>query len=313
MAIDTTAPRTRRTIIMGAVGGLAAWAASAIGRPEPVHAHDPDDVALGDTNTGGHTTTIVCDGEPALEGHSLDVHGVIGRTDSTDAGKGVAGYASAVNTTGETWGVYGESASTGGTGVYGTSPGTGVSGSADSANGTGVSGSGGKYGVWGQPGIPAGIGVYGWGGPSTGVIGYSGVIDMGEPPPAARPKTGVFGYSDIDSAAVGVRGESTAGTGVRGQATSGTGGYFASTSGAALAVVGKATFSRSKRVTIGAGSSSLKVTLAGVTTSSLVFAVLHSNRAGVYVQAVVPASGSFTIYLNKAVTSATYVAYFVVN
>jgi hypothetical protein len=43
------------------------------------------------------------------------------------------------------------------------------------------------------------------------------------------------------------------------------------------------------------------------------FAVHHNNRAGIYVRAVIPSSGSFTIYLNKAVTSATNVAYFVVN
>ena len=38
-----------------------------------------------------------------------------------------------------------------------------------------------------------------------------------------------------------------------------------------------------------------------------------SMGAVVYVIAVVPASGYFTIYLNKAVTSTTYVGYFVHN
>jgi hypothetical protein len=41
--------------------------------------------------------------------------------------------------------------------------------------------------------------------------------------------------------------------------------------------------------------------------------VLHSNRASRYVRAVVPTTGSFTIYLNTSVTSATYVAWFVIN
>lgn len=81
----------------------------------------------------------------------------------------------------------------------------------------------------------------------------------------------------------------------------------------ALAVHGKVVFSRSGKSTLGAGKSALKVTLAGVTSSSRVFAVLHSNRSGRYVRAVVPTTGSFTIYLNTTVTSATYIAWFIIN
>jgi hypothetical protein len=55
------------------------------------------------------------------------------------------------------------------------------------------------------------------------------------------------------------------------------------------------------------------VTLAGTSSASRVFAVLHSNRAGRYVRAVVPTTGSFTIYLNTTVTSATYIAWFVLD
>ena len=51
--------------------------------------------------------------------------------------------------------------------------------------------------------------------------------------------------------------------------------------------------------------------MAGVTSTSKVFAVLNSNRSGRYVRAVVPATGKFTIYLNTSVSSSTYVAYFV--
>ena len=60
-------------------------------------------------------------------------------------------------------------------------------------------------------------------------------------------------------------------------------------------------------------ASSVKINLKGTTSSSRVFAVLHSNRASRYVRAVVPTTGSFTIYLNASVTSATYVAWFVIN
>ena len=78
-------------------------------------------------------------------------------------------------------------------------------------------------------------------------------------------------------------------------------------------VRGKALFSRSGRTTIAAGQSTKKINLTGVTWSSLVFAVLRSNRSGRYVRAVVPTTGSFTIYLNTSVTSSTYVVWFVVN
>jgi hypothetical protein len=154
----------------------------------------------------------------------------------------------------------------------------------------------------------AGAGVTGDSVSGVGVSGYS------------IHNTGVFGSSDEGSAVysygpkgVGVTGATVTGTGIVGSADTGVGGHFKAAVGTALRVDGKARFSRSKRVTIRAGRSSRKVTLAGVTTASLVFAVLHSNRSGYYVRAVVPASGYFTIYLNKALTSATYVAYFVVN
>lgn len=81
----------------------------------------------------------------------------------------------------------------------------------------------------------------------------------------------------------------------------------------ALDVRGKVRFSRSGRSTILTGRSSIKVNLLGVTTSSRVFAVLHSNRSGRYVRAVVPTTGSFTIYLNTTVTANTFIAWFVIN
>jgi hypothetical protein len=81
----------------------------------------------------------------------------------------------------------------------------------------------------------------------------------------------------------------------------------------ALDVQGKVKFSRSSRVSIGTGKSSVKVTKGGVTSSSRIFAVLASNRSGRYVRAVVPTTGSFTIYLNTTLTSAAFVNYFIIN
>jgi hypothetical protein len=124
------------------------------------------------------------------------------------------------------------------------------------------------------------------------------------------PDTGVYG-----SGSIGVEG--FGGWGVAGFAngTTGSVGVLAQADlpNRALYVDGKAHFSRSGRATIGTGKSSIKVTLAGTSSASRVFAVLHSNRAGRYVRAVVPTTGSFTIYLNTTVTSATYIAWFVLD
>lgn len=54
-------------------------------------------------------------------------------------------------------------------------------------------------------------------------------------------------------------------------------------------------------------------TRAGVSTSSLIIATPRTNRAGVFVQSVVPGAGRFTIYLNKKVAGATGVAYMILG
>lgn len=137
-----------------------------------------------------------------------------------------------------------------------------------------------------------------WGdSPDDGVVGtggLSGVLGIGG-------GTGVVGIGDDGVVGVGGPG----GAGVRAVADTAT--------DVGLAVTGKVQFSRSGRATILAGRSSIKVNLAGTTTSSRVFAVLHSNRSGRYVRAVVPTTGSFTIYLNTTVTASTWIAWFVIN
>jgi hypothetical protein len=83
--------------------------------------------------------------------------------------------------------------------------------------------------------------------------------------------------------------------------------------GTALSAQGKIRFNRSGKTTITAGHSSKKVTLSGVASSSMVFAVLAQSRVGRYVRAVVPASGYFTIYLNGTVSSNTAISWFVLD
>jgi hypothetical protein len=150
---------------------------------------------------------------------------------------------------------------------------------------------------------------------TTGVYGYAPTapdpnVSLGTGVWGDSPDTGVYG-----SGSIGVEGYG--GWGVAGFANGTTGsiGVYAQADlpDRALYVDGKAHFSRSGRATVGAGRSSIKVTLAGTSSASRVFAVLHSNRAGRYVRAVVPTTGSFTIYLNTTVTSATYIAWFVLD
>jgi hypothetical protein len=69
----------------------------------------------------------------------------------------------------------------------------------------------------------------------------------------------------------------------------------------------------SGRASIARLKASRTVVLTGVTTSSMVLATLQTRRTGVYVAAAVSANGRFTIYLNKAVSASTLVAYFVLN
>ena len=58
MTIDTTAPRTRRALLAGALGGIGAWAASAISRTSPVLA-DGEVIHVGDDiETAAATTWI---------------------------------------------------------------------------------------------------------------------------------------------------------------------------------------------------------------------------------------------------------------
>jgi hypothetical protein len=57
MALDTTTPRSRRALLAAAFGGLAAMAAQAIGRPQPVEA-GTGSVMLGAVNDSADTTVV---------------------------------------------------------------------------------------------------------------------------------------------------------------------------------------------------------------------------------------------------------------
>ena len=148
----------------------------------------------------------------------------------------------------------------------------------------------------------------------TGVFGSAPVGD------STTVGTGVWG----DSPDIGVYGSGGLGVngfgfvGVEGDANGSAGavGVWAwapSTAQYALKVTGKVSLSRSGRVTMSTKTSSRAVTLAGVTSTSKVFAVLATSETGRWVRSVIPASGKFTIYLNAALTSSAVVSWFVLD
>jgi hypothetical protein len=188
---------------------------------------------------------------------------------------------------------------------------------------TSVSNTGAGIGILGSSTVAGGVAGWSIAPPdpewfSEEVTAYTGVFGSSPADPISALGTGVWGDSDD----VGVFGFGGAGVygvgdyGVIGESISTSPGVLAigqSASDVALEVQGKVKFSRSGRATLGAGRSNIRVNLAGVTSSSRVFAVLHSNRTGRWVQSVIPTTGYFTVYLNGTVASSTYIAWFVIN
>lgn len=153
---------------------------------------------------------------------------------------------------------------------------------------------------------------------------------------------GLFSYTDTgigvlavgSSSGKGLDARSTSGPGATGASYTGSGvyGYTGSTAAPALSgpdagvvaravgpsklalrVMGRASFSLSGKATIATNHSSVTVTKAGVTTSSLIIATPRTNRAGVYVQAAIPKAGKFTVFLSKKVSGPTDVSYLVLG
>jgi hypothetical protein len=240
-------PSSRRALLAGALGGLGALAASAIGRASPVRAGSDGDVVLGVNNFATGRTYVVnqTNDQIALGGEAYGsgtgVYGISAGTGvwGISTGSGATNYGVGGSANGGGTGVYGLSTSgkgvyglsTSGQGVYGessssfgvvgTSPSGGVSGT--STNGTGVYGSSGiSVGVRAYSNATSAPAAQSWSaGNSTGVLGYSG-----DSPPAALANTGVYGVATQDSTARGVIGETTSGHGVHGTATTGYAGFF---------------------------------------------------------------------------------------
>jgi hypothetical protein len=222
MSIDTAAPRTRRAVIAGAVGGLLATVAGLAKAPS-AHAGVDGDLVLEATNTTDAQTELVAD-TPAA---GLRVLGT---------GIGLQGWGDiGVDAYGETIGVNAISDGTSAPAVVAWNRGNSVGQFGMSTDGndsppsmppkTGVFGlaeqDAGARGVFGK--TAAGQGVRGEAGTGVGVLGYSessaGVVGMGPlafVPDPLGVKPGVYGSANLEP---GVFGYSTQGYGVRGDGT----------------------------------------------------------------------------------------------
>jgi hypothetical protein len=126
--------------------------------------------------------------------------------------------------------------------------------------------------------------------------------------------TAVIGAGNGPDGNAGVIGSTNSVVGVWGiAAVDGVGVLGTSVSGYGLKVQGKAGFSTAGHAWIAKGTSSIKVDLHGVTTSSLVIATLQTYRTGFHVEAVVTYGGKFRIYVNKKAPVKTKVAFFVID
>jgi hypothetical protein len=338
MTAESTTPRSRRAVLMGAMGGVVAFAAAALHKPAAVYAGSDGDVVL----NGNNTTTL----STRIE-NSSNANDVL----QVFSGTGIALYAN--STTG--YAVFGsgqgvqtaqfENLSTG-AGVYGhAADGIGLRGAA--TGGKGVQGeSTSNVGVYGSTGTgwgvvgtspTSGIGVYAEThatdkpasiglslGHSTGVQGYSGVNGT----PAAKAKTGVFGEADQDTSSRGVWGQSAAGQGVRGQtttgrgvngvATSGIGLWGEATTGYALQTSGRVKLDKSAgQASIASGTSSVVVNPGiDLTSTSAVVATLNGNAGAstaVKRVAIDTTANTFTIYLTANANATVKVAWIVLG
>ena len=191
MAIQSSAPQTRRALLVGALGGVAAAVAAALGRPAAADAAAGSALIVGSetNNAGTADTQLIANSNvvtfklyqqgpgTALMGYTTPTsgltRGVYGRVDSPN-GDGVQGRNAGAAGTGAAVRGYGGN----NIGVYGTSANVdmyGVVGRNTAINGDGVAGSSGTGG--------------------SGVIGFS------------TGGNGVYGTSDV----YGVRAHSTSG------------------------------------------------------------------------------------------------------
>jgi hypothetical protein len=284
--------QSRRALFAGAAGaGVGAVAATVLAGAQPASAATGDNCLLGESNTESSTTSISTSSGTGLNGTTSDSSGAgISGTDASSGGAvGVSGGSAngtgVIGTSTNGIGVLGSTSGNGQPAVDGedTSSGGGTGVSGNSTNGTGVFGT--STNGTGMQGSTSGTGQSGVFGVDTSSGGGAGVFGTSTNGTGVQGSTSGTGQSGV----VGLDASSGGGTGVRGTSTHGTGVQAASSAGTALAVTGKVTFSRSGTATVAAGKTSVTVTLAGVTKSSMILATIQQTAGRIAVSSDDPA------------------------
>jgi hypothetical protein len=327
MAMDATSSsslRSRRALIAAGLGGIAATAAHALGRPLPARAgHDATNVFhIGESNVApaGATTSLMTDvsdsgatgfrvdnpNGQAVVGSSASGIGVFGSCDSGQggqfhsvSGRGVLGGSESGP------GVQGTSDTGNGgeffAGELGDGPGSGVvgrSGSGEAGHFQSTSGSGGvgisDSGAGLHGSSQSGNGVQGFTTSGTAVFGDSGTGPGGSF--RSQSDFGVEGRSDthvgvFGTGTIGMQGFSPSGTGVSGVSETATGVDGRSDSGIGLA-----------------GESTSGVGLHGASSTGLALDVLGKARFSTAGSASVAAGQNTAVVANPAATASSHIS-----
>ena len=287
------APRTRRSVIAAAFGGLAGMIGHGLATAEPAAAANGDALLLGQTNSATAFTQLNSTSYQGLIVYGAN-HGIEGKSNGA-TGKGVV--ASASNGAGKNYGVYAHAFGAEGIGVQGTA----------TNNSVGVLGHSHPNSIAvAQPPTQKKTGVYGFAVQDAEAVGVLGEAAAG---------LGVKGKATTGS---GVYGTTQVGTGVFGYSASGVAGRFqtsAALTGVALHTIGRVKFDKSVgRVTIAAGTRSVIVTPGiDLTATSAAVATLQGSANGAIVErvAIDVTANTLTIFLTKNTTVAVSVAWHV--
>jgi hypothetical protein len=223
MPVETSVPRSRRSLLAAAAVGLTALVAGALGRPVTTRAAAGDNLKIGQVNDAGTSQTILLD-------DGLGAAFTLKTTNVSTGATGIVGWSSQTGGN-ATRGVYGKVDSPNSHGIQARntalSHGTGAALQAIGGNNHGVDAStanGSSYAVRGRTSSTAddAVAIYGEvSGPTSGLMA-SGVRGVHKGT-AQGLCIGVWGSGPTHSNGVGVLGEGEGGYGVQGFSDSGIG------------------------------------------------------------------------------------------
>jgi hypothetical protein len=299
MAIDTNQRRSRRSLLAAAAGGAAAIAASKLIDPTPAAAiTGPVNLDVDNLSTALTSITQGTADTGAFEGTGNGTG--TGLKGSSTAGVGVLGAA----------------------GAGGLPAIVGLQGDAtNSAYNDAVTAGSGAFpiGTYGYAGDPGAIGAVGETATGVGSLGFGadagslGMAALGALGAFIEGSDGAFIVSDANGNGLQVHVGEGSGAPLP-PANTAIYASVSSTTQVGLEARGRVRFpNRSGKTTIGAGKSSIAVAVSGMTATNFAIATINSNRPAHWIRAVVCSAGKITIYLNTAVTNATFVAWLVLG